>query len=152
MREALGLLQYNPTGENWHLFEGKTRPDVYIKTPDLIMVIEGKRTERKPTTSTTWMAGRHQMLRHIDCAWEIAGDRKVVGFFIVEEIGTDCQVPAAWIDYAMQTLTPKAITSSLPHRSPEEQAGIASCFAGVTTWQLLCREFNLNFTSLPDEV
>jgi len=152
IREALHLLKNNPSGENWHLFEGPTQPDVFIRTPDLILVLEGKRTERKPTTSTKWMAVRHQMLRHIDCAWEIAGDRKVIGFFIVEGIGDTGEVPAAWIDYARQTLIPDTVASSLPHRSPEVQKGISSSFAGVTTWQRVCKEFNVDWTELPDEI
>jgi len=150
--EALQLLRHNPAGEDWHIFEGQTQPDVFIQTPDLILVVEGKRTERKPTTSTKWMAGRHQMLRHSDCAWEIAGTRRVIGFFIVEGIANTCEVPAAWIDYAKQTLAPEAVASSLPHRSPEVQKGISSSFAGVTTWQRVCKKFNLDWTKLPDEI
>jgi hypothetical protein len=147
--EALKLLRRNPKREDWHLFEGRTRPDVFIKTPSMILVIEGKRTEPSPTTSTRWMAGRHQMLRHIDCAWEIAGGRKVIGFFIVE--GTsDGTVPASWLGYAKRTIEEDSVRSSLPHRGPEEQAEIASCFAGVTTWQRLCKEFNINWADPPD--
>lgn len=150
--EALHLLRDNPSGEDWHLFEGFTQPDVFVQTPDLILVVEGKRTERKPTTSTKWMAVRHQMLRHIDCALEIAGDREVVGFFIVEGNADTGEVPAAWIDYARQTRAPEAVASSLPHRSPEVQKGISSSFVGVTTWQRVCREFDLDWTNLPDGV
>ncbi|MGA3117858.1 MAG: hypothetical protein ABSF90_25925 [Syntrophobacteraceae bacterium] len=148
--EALALLQNNPTGEKWHLFEGQTQPDVFIQTPDLIIVIEGKRTELKPTTSTKWMQGRHQMLRHIDCAWEIAGRRKIVGFFIVEGNGIDGEVPQSWMEYAEQTTGRSAVASSLPHRGPEEQCGIVSCFAGVTTWQRVCTTFNIEWATLPD--
>jgi hypothetical protein len=146
--EGLALLRDNSKAENWHLFEGQTQPDVYIQTPSIILVIEGKRTERCPTTSTKWMVGRHQMLRHIDCAWEIAGKRKVVGFFVVEG-EADSTVPSAWLDYARQTITEDAIRSSLSHRGPEEQDGIASCFAGVTTWQHLCEECNLDWAAMP---
>lgn len=39
---------------------------------------------------------------------------------------------------------------SLPHRSPEEQHGIVSCFAGVTTWLKVCKTFNLDWARLPD--
>ena len=148
--EALALLRHNPNGEDWHLFEDQTQPDVFIQTPDIVVVIEGKRTERGPTTSTKWMAGRHQMLRHIDCVWEIAGNRKIVAFFIVEGNDNDCLVPTVWIEYARQTVAPDAVGSSLPHRGLEEHNGIASCFAGVTTWQRLCKEFNLNWAALPD--
>lgn len=57
MIEALALLQENAQGKDWHIFEGKTQPDVFITTSNLLAVIEGKRTEPEPTTHTTWMAG-----------------------------------------------------------------------------------------------
>jgi len=150
--EGLSLLRANPDGEDWHIFEGKTQPDVYIQTPDLLTVIEGKRTEKKPTTSTKWMVGRHQMLRHLDCAWEIAARRKLLGFFIVEGVGSTPEVPDRWVEYAGHAVCSEAKRSSLPHRGPEEQAAIVSCFAGVTTWQRVCAEFDIPFDSLPDVV
>jgi hypothetical protein len=39
---------------------------------------------------------------------------------------------------------------NLPHRSPEEQHGIVSCFAGVTTWLKVCKTFNIDCARLPD--
>jgi hypothetical protein len=146
--EALGLLSYNPEGHDWHIFEGRTQPDVFIQTPYILIVIEGKRTEREATKETKWMAGRHQMLRHIDCAWEIKGKRKVVGFFIVEGDGAEGGVPPFWLDQARKTISREAIMSSLPHRGPEEQEGISRCFLGVTTWQRVCREFGIDWTSI----
>jgi hypothetical protein len=150
MAEALDLLYSNPNGEDWHIFEGQSQPDVFIQTSDLLIVIEGKRTERKPTTITKWMMGRHQMLRHIDCGWEIRGKRNVIGFFIVEGTGEKGNIPTSWLDYAKATINYDSIASSLPHRRPEERKSIASCFAGVTTWQLLCREFGIDWKQLPD--
>jgi hypothetical protein len=55
--EALDLLRHNPQGKRWHIFEGDTRPDVFITTRSLVVVIEGKRTEHEPTTDTTLDAG-----------------------------------------------------------------------------------------------
>lgn len=150
MIEALSLLRDNPNSDDWHIFEGKTQPDVFIQTPNLVIVVEGKRTERTPTTSTKWMQGRHQMLRHIDCAWEARGRRQVRGFFIVEGRGTQEAVPSSWLDFARATVGADAIASSLPHRGPEEQRAIAQCFAGVTTWQRVCREFDICWNQLPD--
>ncbi len=151
LNEALNLLRNNPQKENWHIFEGTTQPDVFIKTPDFIIVIEGKRTEREPTKSTKWMKVRHQMLRHIDCAFEISGKRKVIGFFIVEGDGKNCDVPDKWISYAKETISSKVIESSLPHRKPEEQICIASSFIGVTTWQEVCKVFGMDYDKLPNE-
>jgi hypothetical protein len=149
--EGLRLLRNNPKGEDWHLFEGKTQPDVFIETPHLLIVIEGKRTEREPTTSTKWMPVRHQMLRHLDGAWEIAAGMSVIGFFIVEGEGAGGEVPKKWVKYAKDTISETAIRSSLPHRGPEEQCSIASAFAGVTTWQRVCEEFGIPWESLSDE-
>jgi len=149
--EALSLLRNNPQGENWHIFEGETQPDVFIATRDLVVVIEGKRTEREPTTQTTWMPGRHQMIRHLDGAWEIRGKRQVIGFFIVSDEGGSDNMPAKWIDFAKNTTSPETLASSLPHRGSSEQNEIASCFAGVTTWGRVCRELGIDAKCLPDE-
>lgn len=149
LAEALALLRDNPKGEDWHIFEGQTQPDVFIQTPRVSVVIEGKRTEREATTCTKWMDARHQMLRHIDCAWEIRGKKQVIGFFIVEGDGKDGDIPPYWLDYATEITGAAAIAGSLPHRGPEEQRGIASSFIGVTTWQTVCREFGIDWAELP---
>lgn len=148
MMEALRLLRNNPNGEDWFLFEGPSQPDVYIETKNLIVVIEGKRTEPKPTTDTKWMPGRHQMLRHLDCAWEVKGQKQIIGFFIVEGIGVTADVPAQWLAFSRQTRSNQAVATSLPHRGPEEQAAIAAAFKGVTTWQRVCSEFNIEWSKM----
>jgi len=148
LHEALSLLRHNPEGHDWHIFEGKTQPDVFIQTPDILIVVEGKRTEREVTEETKWMSGRHQMLRHIDCAWEVKGQRQVFGFFIVEGEGTEDGVPPFWLDQARKTISREAIMSSLPHRGPEEQEGISRCFLGVTSWQRVCKEFRIDWMSI----
>jgi len=150
MLEALALLSNNLDGDDWHILEGKTQPDIFIQTSGLLVLIEGKRTEPKPTTATKWMKGRHQMLRHIDCAWEIRGKRQVRGFFIVEGNSAQQDVPSPWLDHARDTIKSRSIASSLPHRGPEEQRAIASCFTGVTTWQRICREFAIEWKQIPD--
>jgi hypothetical protein len=150
MLEALELLRNNPGGEKWHIFEGETQPDVFIRTPTHLVVIEGKRTEPHATTSTTWMPVRHQMLRHLDCAWEIRGNKEVVGFFIVQGENGSEEVPMIWQESALQTTSDEAVGRSLPHRGPDEQNEIAKCFAGVTTWERVCREFGIDLKILPD--
>lgn len=143
LEEGLCLLHNNPNGEDWHIFEGQTQPDVFIQTPSVIVVAEGKRTEREPTRATKWMAGRHQMLRHIDCAWEARGTRQVIGFFIVQGVGDGGEVPVDWLNYTGETVCADVLNTSLPHRGPQEQKEIASCFIGATTWETICGEFNL---------
>lgn len=87
------------------------------------------------------MAGRHQMLRHIDCAWEIRARKKVFGFFIVEGSGDSIEIPREWLTHAEETVSETAIAASLPHRGPDERNAIATTFLGVTTWQRVCDEF-----------
>jgi hypothetical protein len=149
--EARTLLASDRSDHQWFVLEGPSCPDVFISTPDLIVVIEGKRTEPVPTTGTTWMSPRHQMLRHMDCALEAAHDRTVLGFFIVES-GTDGKVPDVWKRAAADTISPEVLDGSLPHRTAAERELIAKGFLGVTTWQAVCREFAIDPLTLPDTV
>lgn len=143
---ALDNLRVGGSKSAWYVLEGLTYPDVFISTPDALIVIEGKRTEATTTTHTTWMPGRHQILRHLDAAWEIRGNRAVYGMLIVEAESESSAVPEKWREAARATTTPAAIALSLPHRSAEEQAGIAASFLGVTTWQVIRDHFNLHIT------
>lgn len=71
--------------KNFFILEGKTFPDLYIETDDLIILAEGKWTEKNTTTKTTYLKNRNQMTRHIQCALEYAKGRKVYAFYIVDE-------------------------------------------------------------------
>ena len=148
---ALDCLRSAPAHKGWYVLEGPTYPDVYIETPDALVVIEGKRTEAGPTTHTTWMNSRHQMLRHIDAAWEIRGSRRVFGFFIVEG-DHNGDVPQEWEVASRATVSKKALDGSLPHRGHGDRQGIAGAFLGVTTWQQVSRALNVQWASLPDTV
>ena len=148
--EALHLIESKPQQtKGWHIFEGLTYPDVYLQTEDVIIVIEGKRTEAGPTTSTQWMPSRHQMLRHLDCAWERRGPRQVYGFFVVE--GAQDVIPEVWKDACSATIATNNLEASLPHRAPDERQAIAQAFVRVTSWQEICRVFEIAFGELPDE-
>ena len=125
------------------MLEGRTWPDVYLETDQIIIVIEGKRDERGPMTSTTWMRTRHQMLRHLDCAWERRDGRDLVGFFIVEGNDASGGVPAVWREAVALTVSSDTLTGSLPHRGYEERQALAACFLGATTWQSMCHAFNI---------
>jgi hypothetical protein len=150
--EALALLETRGK-EDWHRFEGATSVDAYLATPELIVLIEGKRTERAPTTKTNWMPTRHQILRNIDAVWDERGSRSVAAFFIVQGRGPDAtEVPSEWESFASLTTSPEVLKGSLPHRTPAEREAIASSFLGVTTWQAVCDAFVIPPESLPDEV
>ena len=148
--EALNLVATAPDERAWYVLEGRTCPDVFLTTNDTVVVIEGKRTEKGPTTITSWMSVRHQILRHIDSALEVASTRRVIGFFVVE--GDGAVVPPHWRQAALDTISPDALAFSLPHRSDDERRTIANGFIGVTTRQALCGALNIPSEVLIDEV
>jgi hypothetical protein len=143
--EALRLLAGPIKQRVWYVLEGVSRPDACLEAERALLVVEGKRTERKPTSSTTWMLNRSQMLRHMDAAWEVRDTRAVVGMMIVEgSEGQEALEPSAyWIDEAQKLMSPAVLSASLPHRTLAEQKEIAAGFLGVTTWQQVCRTFGL---------
>jgi len=129
----------------WYVLEGPSQPDVYLASDAVVIVVEGKRTEAAPATSTDWMSVRHQMLRHLDGAWEHRQGRQIYGLFIVEaEQGTSsAEASSAWQEAVELTVSQHVLNGSLPHRSPEERSQIAGALLGVTTWQALCDEFQM---------
>jgi hypothetical protein len=143
--EAHRLLESRPMRSAWYVLEGQSQPDAYLETENLIIVIEGKRTERESTIATTWMPQRSQMIRHMDAAYEQARNKKVLGIMIVEGPGgADAAIPGEyWQKEAEAQVEPQMLEASLPHRIPLERAQIAEGFLGVTTWQRVCLEFHL---------
>lgn len=145
--EALALVKDAPSKQGWHVFEGPTSVDAYIEAERAVVLIEGKRTETGPTTNTTRMATRHQLLRTLDAAWDMPG-KQAYGFFIVEGEDQSTEVPSKWQTFAPQTVSTEALERSLPHREPGDRAAIARAFLGVTTWQAVCEAFDIPFRKL----
>jgi hypothetical protein len=152
IEEALLLLDRSVPLRAWYVLEGMSQPDVVLETAGFIVVIEGKRKEPKATTVTTWMRSRNQMLRHMDAAWEMRGERDVFGLMIVEgdKGAAGIEPNHHWIEQASLCLSPEAQAASLPHREPAERARIAEGFLGVTTWQRLCQAFQLEWPPVED--
>jgi hypothetical protein len=141
--EALTLLYRNTKEKAWYILEGPSCPDVYLETSDAVIVIEGKRTEGEPTTNTTWMENRHQMIRHLDCAYEQMGDKKrLYGLMIVEAENQE-NVPNKWLTYQDLIKSNEILAGSLPHRSEKVRKIIRDSFLGITTWQKICGEMNI---------
>lgn len=149
--EALRSIRGGNRAQTWPILEGPSFPDVFIETPEYVLVAEGKRTEAGPTTTTTWMPTRHQMWRHMDAAWDILGTRRLVGLMIVEGDGPG-EVPANWKTAVRALLSDAALAESLPHRDQATREAIRCSFAGVTTWQRLIREFGEDPGTLPNTV
>jgi hypothetical protein len=137
IREALRLLDEQPSPRAWYVLAGPSYPDVFIETESAVVVIEGKRTEPAPTTRTTWMSRRDQ--RHIDAAWDLRGPRAVYGLLIVEgDSSAVAAVPKEWQSHVADLRTPVVLEANLPHRSAGDRQAIGEALLGVTTWQTLC--------------
>jgi hypothetical protein len=137
----------------WYVFEGRTSVDAYVRTNRYLILVEGKRTEPGPTTHTSWMEVRHQVLRNIDAAWDARDDRDVVAFFAVQGDDSDpTSVPPAWRQAVEATISVDALAGSLPHRSEAVRREMARSFRGAVTWQAICREFSLPRDTLIAEV
>jgi len=152
LAEAKSALGSRPSARAWYSLEGPSQPDAYLETDDLIVIVEGKRTEPAPTTTTTWMPVRHQMLRHIDAAWDSRGGRTVVGLMIVEGQNAGPTPPSPWLDYRASLEDSPALRASLPHRSDEDRRAILGAFAGVTTWQAVMSVLDIPKEVLVDRV
>jgi hypothetical protein len=65
--------------------------------------------------------------------------------------GSDAyDVPERWIEASKSTILDETLKNSLPHRKPNEVKEIAESFLGATTWQAVCKEFGIDWKSLPD--
>jgi len=148
------LQERRPSSRAWYVLEGPSQPDAFLDTADAVVVIEGKRSEPDLATSTAWMPVRHQMLRHLDAAWEHRQGRRIYGLFIVEaEEGTASVGPSsAWHQAVEMAIAEEVLEGSLPHRTPDERSQIASALLGVTTWQVVCDEFQIPREVLIPEV
>jgi len=153
--EALATLRSGKRGRKWFVLEGESRPDAFLETEQLVICIEGKRTERTCTTHTTWMPRRSQLVRHMDAARDAYPGKRVLGLLIVEGDGSraDAVAPSAsWCAESAAQYAPKMLRDSLPHRSDVERAEIEAGILGVTTWQAVCARNHLPWPPAPDPI
>ena len=145
MQDALARLRADERGKAWFVLEAQSRPDAYLETDSLIVVVEGKRTEPSTTNKTKFMPKRSQLIRHMDAALEMADGRRVLGLLLVEgESPNPMLVPERWTtasDEQIHTL----LEPSLPHRTAEERDIIAGGVLGAATWQRICKEFSIEW-------
>ena len=150
--EGLQALEAGHDGKKWFVLEGESRPDALLETEDVVLCIEGKRTERSCTSTTKWMGERSQLVRHMDAAREAYAPKRVLGLLIVEgSDGEEGLTPSEfWRAECAAQFAPKMLADSLPHRSDIERQVIAKGILGVATWQGVCREFGIPWPPVQD--
>lgn len=152
--EGLAAIRAGQRGKKWFVLEGDSRPDALLETENLVLCIEGKRTEAKCTTKTQWMRQRAQLLRHMDAAMNRFTGKRVLGLLIVEgDGGAESVAPSQhWLDESEAAYAPAMTAASLPHRSTAEQDLVRENILGLTTWQAACRALGIDWNSIPDVV
>lgn len=122
----------------WWAFEGFTAVDFCISTENLLLLVEGKRTDLL-AQSTEWYCGRNQLLRNLESGIKAAGNREF-GVVLVEEQRSGPVLDG--IDIGRAT----------PHLAPIERESLIEHYWGSTTWADLCKRTGVDYASLPDTV
>lgn len=152
--EALRMLRNGSRGRKWYVLEGDSKPDATLEMEDGVLVVEGKRTERSCTSSTTWMGARSQLLRHMDAAMENFPGKRVLGILLVEgDGGSEARMPSPhWAAESKAQYDPAMVASSLPHRSLGDQSALAAGMLGVATWQAVCAQNYIPWPPVQDSI
>ncbi len=124
--------------KNISILEGNTYPDLFIETDNLIIIAEGKWTEKSTTTKTTFLEKRNQMTRHIQCALEYAkfNDKDVYAFYIIDDsfINLKKDIKNNYITNSIK-FQEVALDDQTITLTKNEKDKILESYKGYTTWQ-----------------
>lgn len=142
LKEAKDLVS-NIRTRSWHVFEGTSKPDLFIENKHFILLIEGKRTEPSTTDSVTYLPKRSQIIRHIENALDYCNrQKKVIAFYIIEDkcgYKEKCSLNYLPLELENETIKKTQVTKN----------EIIESFYGFTTWQKLEENLGIIF---PDTV
>ena len=71
------------------------------------------------------------------------------GFYVVPGQEPDGGLPPIVEAALREALSEPVLEANFPHRSTRERDAITTCFLGGTSWNLVCKKFNITSTSLP---
>jgi hypothetical protein len=120
----------------WWAFEGFTSVDCALETPELVLLVEGKRFE-PVSGGGSWIPGRNQISRNLEVASDYA--RRENKAFAVLLIGPDGSQPPS----------DAALNAGWPHLTQAEQDDLLQHFLGATTWRAVCDACSLDYDALP---
>ena len=113
--------------------------DCVIQTEQLVITIEGKRTE-PISSATSWYPRRSQLVRNLEAAKHLANGRAWGTLLMSEtalEEGTDAGLDAVLAD-------------STPHLDAAERNELHAAYLGNLTWERACDAVGIPPGSLPD--
>ena len=136
--EALAALEATGSkgsARKWWAFEGFTEVDCYLETENLVLFIEGKRTE--PLSSATdWYPQRNQLVRNLEVAKAIAKEKDFAVLILCEE--------------PLSPLSDQEFIDSLPHLHKQDALDMRNHYLGCVTWRDACEATGIAFSELPE--
>jgi hypothetical protein len=123
----------------WWCLEGTTMVDCALFTKEMVLFVEGKRTELEPSPHVSWYRGRNQVLRNLDCArWygKIHG-LDYYALLIIEDGDAGRKKKASEVD------APRSVSSSLPHLPAPAREEAMRHYLGFATWRAFTDELDL---------
>ena len=132
--------------KRWATMEAASHPDLFIENEDFILLVEGKLTEPSTTKEVLYVAGRSQMVRHIQntiAYLEGKGeDKKIIAFYILPEnfksISGLKQKQAIEKEMEDETIP---ISASVRKK-------IAAAYYGCTTWEAVSDRLGIEFSPI----
>jgi len=121
----------------WWSFEGITHVDCYLETKNMILLIEGKRTEQL-SKRIDWYPDRNQLIRNLEVAQEIAVSKKFAVLVISE--------------LEIEPITVETAQKSLPHFAKSECENLVKHYLGCINWRDVCGATHIAYDSLPGTV
>jgi len=145
--EALGKLERNigTTKGKWWSFEGITYVDCTLITSEVVVFIEGKRTELGPSKNILWYPHRNQILRNLECAFEFIKNtnKKFFVLLITKKIDEYDKNDAKRKEQIEKTIDPETIKNSFPHLTENQIDRLLEHYLGATNWQDIVSIFKL---------
>jgi hypothetical protein len=139
-RDGLAALAANGAAgsrRKWWAFEGFTHVDVFIATPRIVVLVEGKRTDML-SPATDWYPRRSQLARNLEAAAAVADGRIGVVMLALEHLIPDLDVDSH--------------RDGLRHLDADDQDRMLSGFVGQASWKQICDATGVDYAALPDEV
>jgi hypothetical protein len=133
------LAELNTSGvlrssRQWWAFEGFSQADCFLETDQLLVLIEGKRTEGL-APSTHWYPHRNQLIRNLEVAQALASGKEFALLLLAEQ----------QLELDLREL----VDSGLPHMQPIERMELMNHFLGCIDWKVVCEATGILYDDLP---
>ena len=136
MAEGLRALERRGAGDSdgqWWAFEGFSHIDCCLVAENLVLFVEGKRTE-PVSRRTRWFSERSQLWRNVEAAGDFSKGKDFAVILAVETEGDGTAALAA---------AAGSLKGSCPHLEEPDREQLSQHLLGFVTWRQMVDEFGL---------